>query len=364
MAQTALTLTYDSILTTTLFNVRGILYDQIFLSNVYFNWLHQKGRKRSVNGGERIQIGLQTGTNSTVKSYSGYELLDTTPQDNLNSAFYTWKQVAGSVAINRLEERQNSGEAQIMGLLQQKVNELQLSMADEVSRQVIAGALEGTAGTADGPFIAGNSSKDLLPLPAIIAADPTTGTDATLGSIDGSTETYWRNQAAESTATTTKAYKDELRNMYNDCSKGPGGGPDMVLMSQTAFEHYESALDDHSRHTNTAMADLGFDNVRLKGATVVWDERVVDAAQGNLSAADGGTIDTTDGNTAYFINSNFMELIVDSQTDFISTPFVRPENQDAKVAQVLFYGEHTCNNRRKLGVLKGIVNAALTASTG
>jgi len=306
--QTNLSLTYDSILTTTLFNVRGVLYDQVFKQNAFFNWIHAKGRKRMVNGGERIQIGLQAGTNTTVGSYSGYEVLDTTPQDNLTSCFYNWKQIAGSIAINRLEERQNSGEAQILSLMQQKVSELQLSMSDEVNRQLL------------GAFTAGNSGKDLTPLPHIITDDPTTGTAATLGSISGATYSFWRNQTSDSTATATKAYKDELRNMWNTCSKGPGGGPDLALMTQTAYEHYESALDDHTRHTNIAMADLGFDNVRLKGATCFWDERVPDSAGSNLSTADGGTPTTE---TVYFINSRFLELIVDAQTDFITTPFVR-----------------------------------------
>ncbi|MFQ5472244.1 MAG: phage major capsid protein [Dehalococcoidia bacterium] len=355
MAQTSLTLNYDSILTTTLFNVRGILYDQIFKSNVFMNWLHQKGRKRVVNGGERIQVALQTGTNSTVKTYSGYELLDTTPQDNVTSAFYNWKQLAGSVAINRLEERQNSGEAQIMSLLQQKVNELQLSMADELSREIL-----GPNGAASGStFAVGNGGKDLLGLPIIIQDAPATG--SLVGGINSADSSFWRNQTTDSTATTTKAYKDELRKMWNDCSKGPGGGPDMVLATQTAYEHYESALNDHSRHTNLALADLGFDNVRLKGANVVWDERVPDSENQEYSSADGGNPSTE---TAYFINSKFLELVVDSQTDFITTPFVRPENQDARVAQVLFYGELTCNNRRKQGVLASIQTAALTPSTG
>lgn len=74
LTATSLSLNYNSILTTTLFNVRGILYDNIFKQNVFFNWLHQRGRKRMVNGGERIQIGLQAGTNSTVGSYSGLTL--------------------------------------------------------------------------------------------------------------------------------------------------------------------------------------------------------------------------------------------------------------------------------------------------
>lgn len=236
------------------------------------------------------------------------EVLDTTPQDNLTSCFYSWKQIAGSIAINRLEERQNSGEAQILSLMQQKVSELQMSMSDEVNRQLL------------GAFSAGNGGKDLTPLPLIIADLPSSGAGATVGSISGATNSWWRNETTDSSATTTKAYKDELRKMWNDCSKGPGGGPDVVLLDQLSYEHYESALDDHTRHTNTAMADLGFDNLRLKGATCFWDERVPDSENQVVSEADGGA--PTAG-TAYFANSRFLELVVDTQTDFITTPFVR-----------------------------------------
>lgn len=55
-----------------------------------------------------------------------------------------------------------------------------------------------------------------------------------------------------------------------------------------------------------------------------------------------------------FLNLDFLELVIDSQTDFITTPFVRPENQDAKVAQILFMGNLTCSNRRKQGMIYGI----------
>lgn len=67
----SLTLNYNSLLSTTLFNVRRELYDTIFKDNVVLNILHAKGRKRLEDGGERIQIPLQYGTNSTVGSYSG-----------------------------------------------------------------------------------------------------------------------------------------------------------------------------------------------------------------------------------------------------------------------------------------------------
>lgn len=345
MAQTQLTLDYDSMLSTTFFKVRRKMYDTVYLSNVFFNWLHRQGRKRLEDGGERIQVPIRVGKNSTAGSYSTYEILDTTPQDNVTSSFAQWRQNAVSITIARIEERKNSGESKFLSLLAEKIEDAEMSLQDEVSRQLFA-------------FSAGNGGKDMTGLPAIISDDATAGT---LQEISRVTNSGWRHKQADSSATTTKAFKDELRNMYNQCSRAAGGGPDMVLFTQTAYEHYESALDDHHRYTNSAMADLGFDNLRLKGATTFWDERVPDSANGELSEADGGS---PTEETAYFINSKFMEFVVDSQTDFITTPFQRPENQDARTAQILLYGNLVTTNPRKQGLLASIQSAALTASTG
>lgn len=338
---TQLTLDYDSILTTTLFNVRRRIYDQVFKTNVVFNLLHANGRKRLEDGGERIQVPIRVGKNTTARSYSKYDLLDTTPQDNATSSFANWKQISVSITIARIEERQNSGMHKILSLFTEKVEDAELSLRDEVSRQLFA-------------FSSGNGGKDITGIPAIISDDATAGT---LQSISRVSNSFWRHQQADSTATTNVAFLKELRNMWNRTSKGPGGGADAVIATQVAYEHYEGALDINHRYVNQAMADIGFDNIRLKGAQVYWDERVPDSANQQLSAADGGS---PTEETMYFLNTNFFEFVVDKETDFINTPFVRPENADARTAQILLYGQLVTTNPRKQGLLASIQTAALT----
>jgi hypothetical protein len=57
----------------------------------------------------------------------------------------------------------------------------------------------------------------------------------------------------------------------------------------------------------------------------------------------------------FFLNTNFYKLVIDSQTDIVTTPFVTPENQTAKTAKVLFMGNAATNNLRKQGVVYGAV---------
>ena len=141
-----------------------------------------------------------------------------------------------------------------------------------------------------------------------------------------------------------------LYRMYNYCSRGAdGSAPNLIVTNQETFETYENGLDQQKRYTDESLTTMGFDNVKVKGATIVWDEL--------CPSIDTGETDVTSGThtgTAFFVNTNFYKMIIDKQTDFITTPFVEPENQTAKTAKVLFMGNTTCSNVRKCGVLYAI----------
>ena len=73
------TINYDALLSTTLFNYRKTMVDNIFKDSAFLAALRLNGAVVKVDGGERIAVPLMHGTNSTVKSYSDYDTLDTTP---------------------------------------------------------------------------------------------------------------------------------------------------------------------------------------------------------------------------------------------------------------------------------------------
>ena len=88
-----------------------------------------------------------------------------------------------------------------------------------------------------------------------------------------------------------------------------------------------------------------FDNIKLRGATFIWDEVVPDIYTGTAAITLG---------TVFFLNTNFYHLIIDSETDIVTTPFVEPENQTVKTAKVLFMGNAGISNMRKNGVCMDI----------
>jgi hypothetical protein len=347
------TVNYDALLSSTLdaYVGSGSFTDNIFKDSAFLAALRTKDAIQMQNGGERIRAPLMYGSNSTVKSYSGYETLNTTPQDGMTTAFYEWREIAATISISRKEQRQNSGEAQIIELLQAKVRQAEMSIREAVNLQLVQGAVSSST------FVPGNDAKDLNPLGWFlrkdVTADPVAG--GNVGNIAAS-NSWWRPMTAVADSastdtgnvfalavTTYKGFNVFLKRLYNHCSKGSGGSPNLFLFDQVSYETYESSLDDKVRYLDTKMADQGFDALRLRGATCVWDEVVPNIDVGNA------TMPLTSG-TVFALNTNHYKLVIDSETDFVTTPFIEPENQTAKTAKVLFMANAVCNNLRKLGV--------------
>jgi hypothetical protein len=253
----------------------------------------------------------------------------------------------------RKEERQNSGEGRLINLLESKIKQAEMTMRETLN----AGLLQGTVlSSTFVPELSTGGNLGLLPLGyfcrKLNGTDPTRG--GNVGNIAGATYSWWRHQTADIgsngiqtgnafavNVTTYAGVKAALRRMHNFCSRGSGGSPDLIVADQVTFETYENALDSQLHYLNTKMADLGFDTIKLRGATMIWDEMVPDIYTGTLAITKG---------TAFFINTNFYNVIYDSETDIITTPFVEPENQTVKTAKVLFMGNAAVSNLRKLGV--------------
>ena len=116
MPASSRTINYDALLTSTLDNYRDQLVDNIFASSVFLSALKTVGGFQTKDGGDKIREQLMYGR-TPVASYSGYDVLDTTPSDGMTAAFFDWKQLSTPIAISRIEERKNSGSSKIFDLL-------------------------------------------------------------------------------------------------------------------------------------------------------------------------------------------------------------------------------------------------------
>lgn len=309
-----------AILSTTLKNYRSTLQDNIFRKTPLFFWLTDKGRKRTVDGGERIVVPLMYGTNSTAMAYSGYQTLDVTPQEGMTAAEYNWKQYAVSIAISGKEMRQNQGKSRVINLLEGKTKQAELSLKTEMNTDAFS--------------TNGDGGVTLTGLGALVAVSPTTGT---VGNIDRSQadNSWWRNNSTTSVGAFASNGIDSMRTMFNTCSDAGSDTPDFIITTQTVSEKYESQLQVHERFTDTKLADAGFQNIKFKNVPIMWDP-----------ACPTGYM--------YFLNSDYLSLDVHPDADMEIRPFITPENQDAKVAHILWMGNLTMSQARRQGVLSGI----------
>lgn len=346
MPPTSETRSYDALLSTTLENWAKGLEDQITTSMFFYYMLKRSKSWIPVDSlGERCKYSLRY-QNGNADSYAGYDPIDVTPMDGITAAFFEWVQMASSISISRIEERKNAGEYQQLDLLEEKSNQAMDGILELFAKAFLQGNGVNSATAITSVYASPtNGSPFVVPLPLLVAQDPTAS--LTIGSINQNTNTWWRNQKRAATDTNFASFLKDLSKVRNDCSKGIGGPPDMHLADQATVELYEAALRSFHHNMDYARADIPFDNIAFHKKPVVWDEFMANWSGGTTVQSD------TQGSWV-MLNSKYIQFKFDRQTNFLTTPFVRPENQDAKTAQILWYGASGVTNRRKHGVLSDI----------
>lgn len=304
---------FNQILSTTLNNYSKRLTDNIFTGRGLTWYLTDKGRMRFEDGGNKIIEPLVHATNGTVSSYADNDAISLTAQTGISAAEFDWKQLAGSVVINGIDEAKNSGESAVLNLLDAKIMQLEESMKETFNTMFFG---NGT----------GNSGKDWHGLQQLILGN----TAGSVGGIDPTTNAYWRSYV-ESTAEALSMAK--MITAYNTASVG-ADRPDAVFTTQTLFEKYEALLQPNLRYMDTKMADAGFQNLLFKAAPVTFD----------LSCPAGNV---------FFLNSKYLQLVGHKDKWFSQTDFVRREGYDIRYALIFCYGNLTIRNRARHARLTG-----------
>lgn len=305
---------FDILVATTLDKVRPILRDQISNENALTAWLNMKSRV-SLDGGTVIRRPLLTAFNDTVSTYSGYDVIDTTPQEGIGWAEFEWKQHAGSVTISGEEVKKNAGAAQLIGLLQAKVDQLKLSISDDINAMLWAASV-------------GNGGKDFNSIPVLVK------NSGTLAGIDPTTYTWWKSPVSTTIDLTTFDGVQAMNNLFNTVRLNRSK-VDVEFTTQAVFEAYEALAVPNIRFQSLKAADLGFETIAHKTAEVIMDLDCPSAA-------------------LYMLNSDRLEFVQHADSWVTPTDFVRPANQDAKVALILSMGQLLLDSRRSHAYATGI----------
>lgn len=301
--------------------------DNIFTSRALFYFLGKKGFKEEVPGGRLFEMSLEYAENTTHRSYSETESLDTTRVDVFDAARYNQRIVAGTCMISDLEKLRNAVANRKFDVIAEKLENSKDSHLAVLNRQCFS---DGT----------GNGGNDIGGLQLLISTTPTTGT---VGGVNRATYTWFRNRQTSGAQTSTAFdnLRSSMRSVFNQCSDGGvENAPTFWVTTRTVFEGYESLLTPNERFNKEEKVrggDAGFANnaFLFKGAPGFYDE---DTPSGNL----------------YFGNPKSLKIMYLQGGWMKMYPAIDPANQLVSVHKIATFGNMGTNNSRRLGVVNSI----------
>lgn len=308
--------TFTEMVTTTLRNHKKTLVDNVSNQNALLSYLKAKGHIRTESGGNEIVLPLDYAENSTYQRYVGYESLNTSASDVLSAAKYDWAQAAIHVTASGREIRMNNSQQALINLSKARVKNAMRTAANNMSVDLYSdGALSNQIGG--------------------LAAMITQAGTGTVGGIDSSTYTFWKNQFVDMTSPSATNIIGYMNTAWLSLVRGTDK-PDLIVASHDLYNYYESALQALQRYASADKASAGFESLKYKSANVIFDEN---------------TNFTTTTEDMYFLNTDYLYLIEHTDARWTQDDDKVPVNQDAVVIPMYWMGQLVCSNRSLQGLV-------------
>lgn len=321
----------SDIISTTIQSRSGALADNVTNNNALLMKMRERGNVKPFSGGNVILQEIMYNDTSTENagSYSGYDVIDITPNSPISAAQFDLKQYAAAVSMSGLEMLQNAGKEQIIDLLEGRIQVAEAQLMNDISAGLYS---DGT----------GNSGKDITGLALAVSASPSTGT---YGGINRANWAFWRNIAFDATtdggaaasATNIQSY---MNRVAIQLVRGPDR-PDIITAGNNYYRFYLESLQAIQRVTSEASAGAGFTSLKYFGAGFNCDVF--------LDGGIGGQLNT---NRMYFLNTKYMFFRPHRDRNFVPIGGDRQSvNQDAVVKLIGWAGNLTSSGPRYQGVL-------------
>jgi hypothetical protein len=306
---------------------------------------YAEGIKLTDDPGRSIVEKIRKGRNSTVKAYSRFDLLDTTPQDNFDEVEYQWRSVSGSVHLSNEDLDKNSGsKTRIFNLLDASIDDLKITLQEELNDYLLGSV----------PLADQKRPSGLLDL---IQDDPTTLPVAgatVIGGIDASQaeNAFWRNQAVNNAGAAfgndqQGTGHQRLRQMVVAGTFGMEKY-DVILAGEDAFEALRRSLTAQERYNDPRanyLKNAGLDAIIFSNIPVVMEKQI-----DTVREAAG-----LDGSAFYGLNFKSLRVHGMKKRWFKFGDFRAPTNQDSQVAHCITRLNMTTRGRRYQGVMFNVV---------
>lgn len=316
--------TFTEIVTTTFRNHGKEIADNVSLHNALYRKMKAGGRTRTESGGYSIVVPLEYAANGTYQRYSSFDVLNVSQSDVFTSAEFNWRQIAINVVSSGYELAVNNGPQRIANLAKSRIRNAIHTFANNFSSDL---------------YSDGTLTNQISGLQALVA-DAGTGT---VGGIDSSTWNFWANTVQSAAAplqgggaiTPSSTTIESLMLPLHIALTRGNDKPNLIVSSDDYFTFFEQSQVANKRYINKEEADAGFMELSYKGIPVFFD------GVSGMPAAH-----------MYFLNTNYIELVVHSERNLMVMDEAKPYNQDAVVVPILWMGNMVVANRKLQGVLK------------
>jgi hypothetical protein len=309
----------------------GSLADNVSQNTALLLRLKKRGNVKTFSGGNVIlqELAYLDATTRNAGSYSGYDVIDITPNSPISAAQFDLKQYAAAVSVSGLEMLQNAGKERVIDLVEGRILVAEANLMDRISAGLYS---NGT----------GNGGKDITGLQAAIAVAPTSGT---YGGINRATWTFWRNASFGAvtnggSAATSANIQSYMNRLALQLVRGTDSA-DLIVADNNYYRLYMESLQAIQRVASDEMAAAGFASLKYMGTGKAADV-----------VLDGGIGGSISANTMYFNNTKFLHFRPHADRNFVPIGGDRTSvNQDAVTKLIGWAGNLTCSGAQFQGVL-------------
>lgn len=303
--------------------VQDIVYNATPLTAI----LKDRGRiKVKRAGGPELRIPVEF-DKLTAQWFTGYDKLEITPKELLNSAVFNWSRVVGMFSMNGTELMYNQGEEEVIDLM-----EFYIDSAEKSVKESWETALVGD-GTAD-------SGRQMIGLGGAVPVLPNTGI---YGGIDRGTVANWRTSTFDVPAGDVSGFttwdSTTVRQIINRIALARsrnGRYADLLIADALSYEPIDASFVAHQRIVSERLGKLGFSGLSY----------ITPAGPVDILAA-GGIGNVMPASTVYGIDTQALSIYEFPGQSFV--PFhpgngMRPINQDAVAQGIVWSGQLVLEN--------------------
>ena len=297
--------------------VKG-LGNNVLEDNGLLQFLRDNNRINVHDEGGRVineRVRYNTSGNTSAQWFEGYDtFVPQTSYEIIDAAEYQWRQLGALVTISGREKKINRGKQQLVSLIEDRIGHCQDILTNMLSSSL---------------YSDGTTAKQISGLRSLVADDPTTS--ASVGGINQSTYSWWRNYYSAAASTTASNIVGRMNLAWLGIKRGKDV-PTVWVGDDTMFGLYEEALQGLQRITDAKMADAGYQAYRYKGKPVIYDDQCPDKH-------------------LYALNTNDIQLRkMDEEMFDVGKP-KDVANADYEVVPISMMGQMTTRRRASHGVI-------------